>query len=322
MNDDDLATLLALTELQGIGDARALELFRAFETGAELQTSPQEAFEKFHYVDTDTCEKLQQLEPTVDEYRQQFRQYRSEGIEVIGIDDDRYPQTLRTYHAPLVLYAKGNLDRLGCQTVSVSGSRRINEVGQKWIRNIAREMAGEGYTIVSGGARGTDTAAHEGALDVNGATIVVLGTGVNVPYPEENADLFSNIVDADGLLLSHRPPEAEPARYAFPERNQTLSALSPGIVIVATDGSGGTTAQYEIALDQERRVFVPEASLDIQPNEGLKELRSSESTTVVSSAAAIEAEITESPPHDHRESASEEDSTNGDNQTSLDKWNN
>lgn len=320
MDDDNLATLVALTELPGIGDSRALELFRAFEKGPELQASPRKAFEDFHYVDADTYEQLQDLGSTVGKYRDQFDRYREQGIRIIGIDDDRYPETLRRHHAPLVLYAKGNVARLTDQSVSVSGSRETNESGQEWIRNVAHELAAEGYTIVSGGARGTDTEAHEGALDATGATIVVLGTGVNIPYPEDNAELFSDIVDAGGLLLSHRPPEAEPTRYAFLDRNETISALSPGIIIVATDGSGGTMAQYETALEQGRRVFVPEEGHEIQPNSGLEELRINDSNTVISSAAPIKAEYREDKLIEDREPTFEELSENEDSQTSLDEW--
>lgn len=320
MDDNDLATLVALTDLEGIGDKRALELYRAFGTGAELQDSPQEAFEDFHYVDTATYQRLQELTPTVEEYRERFQQYRADGIDVIGIDDDRYPSPLRRHHAPPILYAKGNLNRLSGPAVSVSGSRETNEAGRTWVRNVARELATEGYTVISGGARGADTGAHEGALEATGGTIVVLGTGINTPYPEENVDLFADIVDAGGLMLSHRPPDAEPNRYAFLDRNQTISALSLGTVIVATDGSGGTIAQYETALEQGRQVFVPEMGRGIQPDDGLEELRSAESTTVVSFAATILAEIADAQSGDDRKPTGKDHSVQEGDQTSLNEW--
>jgi len=320
MNDEDLATLIALTELQGIGDSRALELFRSFETRTELQASPRNAFKNYSYVDADTHEKIQELAPTVDEYCERFQRYRRQGINVIGIDDDRYPAPLRHHHAPLVLYAKGNVARLFDPAVSVSGSRETNKAGQTWIRDIARELSSEGYTIISGGAHGTDTAAHKGALDSTGATIAVLGTGVNTPYPEENTDMFSDIVDKDGLLLSHRPPQAEPTRYAFLDRNKTISVLSPGIIIVATDGSGGTMAQYETALDQGRQIFVPEAGQQIRPNSGLKKMRTAEATTVVSSTDTIKAAISEAHLDKNDRPIKKKSAASENIQTSLDEW--
>ena len=320
MDNDDLATLVALTDLNGIGDKRALELFRAFGTGEALRASPQEAFVDFHYVDAATYQRLQELTPAVKEYRERFRQYRADGIDIIGIDDDRYPSPLRRNHTPLVLYTKGNVDRLTGPAVSVSGSRETNEAGQTWVRNVAHELATDGYTVISGGARGVDTAAHEGALEATGATVVVLGTGVNTPYPQENADLFDDIVDDGGLLLSHRPPDAEPTRYAFPNRNQTISALSPGTVIVATDGSGGTMAQYETALKQGRQVFIPDVGYGIRPDGGLEDLRAAESTTVVSSATTIQAEIADPFSGDNRKPAGKDSSIQEDDQRSLDEW--
>ncbi|WP_235847870.1 DNA-processing protein DprA [Natronorubrum thiooxidans] len=271
-------------------------------------------------MDEETHAQLRELPETIDDYREQFDRYRNDGIEVIGIDDDRYPAALRRNHAPLILYARGNVDLLDDPAVSVSGSRETNEAGRQWIREIACELAAEGYTIVSGGARGSDTAAHEGTLDATGETIVVLGTGVDTPYPEENEALFSDIVDAGGLLLSHRPPDAGPTRHSFLNRNPTISALSSGTIVVATDGTGGTMAQYDIAVEQNRRVFVPEANRDIQPDNGLRELRTAEATTVVSSTASIEAGLLEAVPGDETEPSDTNGSEEQANQTCLDDW--
>lgn len=287
MKVDDLAELVALTEVDGIGDKRAAKLFRAFESGEDLRTSPLECFDGFHFVDAVTHDQIRELKPVVENHRERFRQLVDTSIEVIGIYDERYPSDLRELHAPLVLYAKGNIDRLEDKTISVSGSRKTNATGQEWIKEIAINLADAGYTIVSGGARGTDTAAHRGSLEASGATIVVLGTGVNISYPKENEDLFAEIVDAGGLLLSHRPPDAGPDRHAFLDRNQTISALSPGIIIVAADRSGGTIAQYEKAIDQGRQVFVPPREREIQPSSGLNDLRSSDQTIIVTSAEDV-----------------------------------
>ncbi|WP_265112036.1 DNA-processing protein DprA [Halosolutus halophilus] len=320
MEIDEVAALVGLTDIDGIGDKRALELYRAVETLEELWSSPLAAFDDFHYVDEETHAQLRSLPETIDDYCERFDRYRNDGTEIIGIDDNRYPAVLRRNHAPFILYARGDVDLLDGPAVSVSGSRETNEAGQQWIRGIARELAAKGYTIVSGGARGADTAAHEGALDATGETIVVLGTGVDTPYPEENEALFSDIVDAGGLLLSHRPPDAGPTRHSFLDRNPTISALSRGTIVVATDGTGGTMAQYDIAVEQNRRIFVPEVDRDIRPDNGLRELRTAEATTVVSSTASIEAELVEATPGDGTEPGDTDSSEEEANQTSLDDW--
>ncbi|ELY39857.1 DNA-processing protein DprA [Natronorubrum tibetense] len=320
MEIDNLASLVALTDVDGVGDKRALKLYRAVETPEELWSSSLTAFDDFHYVDEETHTQLQNLPETIDNYRERFDRYRNDGIKIIGIDDDRYPASLRRNHAPLVLYAKGNVDLLNGPAVSVSGSRETNEAGQHWTREIACELAAEGYTIVSGGARGADTAAHEGALDATGETIVVLGTGVDIPYPEENKALFSDIVDTGGLLLSHQRPNAGPTRHSFLNRNPTISALSPGIIVVATDGTGGTMAQYDIAVEQNRRIFVPKADRDIRPDNGLRELRTAKATTVVSSTASVEAKLVEAVPGDEAKPGDTDGFEEQANQTCLDDW--
>jgi DNA processing protein len=283
MDVDDLAGLVALTTVDGIGDARAYDLYSAFESVADLRSKPLEAFDAFHYVDAETHAELQALEPAIEETRTRFARHQEAGIDLVGIEDDRYPDAVRAHHAPLVLYARGAVDQLADPSVSVTGSRETNDDGRDWIRTRCRELAAAGVTVVSGGARGTDTAAHEGALAAAGpgATVVVLGTGVDTPYPPENAALFERVVDEGGLLLSHRPPEAGPTRHAFLDRNATISALSPGLVVVATDGSGGTMAQYSTATQQDRTVYVPPPGRGIAPDEGLEELRSHSDTTVL-----------------------------------------
>ncbi|MDS0477204.1 DNA-processing protein DprA [Natrinema sp. 1APR25-10V2] len=287
MNLDDLAGLVALTEIGGIGDKRALELYRTFEDIDDLLDSPRDAFSEYHYVDAEAYDRLQSLEPIIEETRQRFDRYRADGIDVIGIEDDRYPAALAAQHSPLVIYAKGNTELLQQRSISFSGSRETNIAGQKWAREIARDLAAEGYAIVSGGATGADTAAHEGALEAGGATVVVLGTGVETPYPEENEPLFEQIVDTDGVLVSHRRPTAGPTRSGFLDRNKTLSALSPGLVIVATDGSGGTMSQYDDATAQERQVFVPTSTLDIQPYKGVTEIVNTGSPLAIETAPEI-----------------------------------
>ena len=128
---------------------------------------------------------------------------------------------------------------------------------------------------------GADTAAHKGAIEADGATVVVLGTGIRQPYPEKNADLFETIVENSGALISHRLPDAGPSRAGFLNRNKTNSGLSRGIVIAATDGSGGTMSQYSDAKSQRKQIFVPNPDLGLEPTAGIEEIaKENESITV------------------------------------------
>ncbi len=281
------ALLASLTDIPGIGDARAYELYTHFDDPKDLLTAPQSLTDKYHYVDGTTLTDIRSLDDEVEGYLDRFDTYESNGITILGITEDRYPEAVRAGPAPVLLYAKGNVELLTGDTVGVSGSRETNETGKQWIESLSAELAENGYTLVSGGARGTDTAAHRGALDTDGSTIAVLGTGVNVAYPPENQSLFDQIIDTGGLLISMRPPDAEPARHAFLNRNEVIAALSDGMIFVATDGNGGTMAQYKIALEQDRPVFVPPPNLDITPNDGLTTIREADATKSINTASDL-----------------------------------
>lgn len=281
------ALLAALTDISGIGDARAYELYNHFDDPRDLLSAPASLTDKYHYVDETILTDIRSLDDEVEGYLDRFETYESNGITILGIAEDRYPEAVRAGPAPVLLYAKGNAELLTGNTVGVSGSRETNETGQRWIESLSAELAGNGYTLVSGGARGADTAAHRGALDTDGSTIAVLGTGVNVAYPPENQSLFDQITETGGLLISMRPPDAEPTRHAFLDRNELIAALSDGMIFVATDGNGGTIAQYKIALDQDLPIFVPPPDLDIAPNGGLDSVREADATKSITTASDL-----------------------------------
>lgn len=281
------ALLAALTDISGIGDARAYELYNHFDDPWDLLSAPTSLADKYHYVDETTLTDIQSLDSEVEGYLNRFDTYESNGITILGITEDRYPEAVRVGPAPVLLYAKGNVGLLTGDAIGVSGSRGTNETGQQWIKGVSAELAENGYTLVSGGARGADTAAHRGALGTDNSTIAVLGTGVNIAYPPENQTLFDQIIDTGGLLISMRQPDAEPARHAFLDRNELTAALSDGMIFVAADGSGGTMAQYKIALDQDRPIFVPPPNLDIAPNDGLATIREAEATKSIDTVSNL-----------------------------------
>ena len=298
------ALLAALTDISGIGDVRACELYNHFNDPRDLLSAPASLTDKYHYVDETTLTEIRSLDDEIEGYLNRFDTYESNGVTILGITEDRYPEAVRAGPARVLLYAKGNVELLTGDAVGVSGSRETNETGQQWIESLSAELAGNGYTLVSGGARGADTAAHRGALDTDGSTIAVLGTGVNVAYPPENQSLFNQIIDTGGLLISMRPPDAEPARHAFLDRNELTAALSDGMIFVATDGNGGTMAQYQIALDQDRPIFVPPPDFDITPSDGLATIREADATKSINTAADLLATL----PTEHSE------------QKNLDEW--
>lgn len=170
-------------------------------------------------------------------------------------DDARYPHRLRAlgHDAPPIVYALGRVERLQEPAVAIVGTRHATAPGLRAARRLARAAAAGGATVVSGLARGVDAAAHEGALDGRpGATIAVLGTGLDVAYPADHRTLQDRIA-ADGLLLSELPPGLRATRGSFPERNRLIAALAPVTAVVeAGEGSGALlTATAAQALGHE-----------------------------------------------------------------------
>jgi DNA processing protein len=153
--------------------------------------------------------------------------------------DGHYPDALsRLADRPPELRLDGSLGEARVR-VAVVGSRRCDEYGADLAREIARDLARAGVSIVSGGARGVDAAAHEGALEGGGHTVAVLGTGVDVCYPAEHRDLFERIVEAGGALLSEQPDGARGWKGNFPRRNRIVSGMSDAVVVVRAGERSG-----------------------------------------------------------------------------------
>ncbi|MDT0013300.1 DNA-processing protein DprA [Listeria cossartiae] len=186
----------------------------------------------------------------------------------VWILDDHYPELLREiYEAPPILFCKGNIDLLQKQAIAIVGTRQMSEYGRKACRQIASELSEHQLVIVSGMAVGIDTTAHKAALQKSGATIAVLGSGVNNIYPLKN-QLLANDIARDGLLLSEYLPDEEARRWHFPERNRIISGLSMGTVIIEAAERSGSLITADMALEQNRQVFAVPGNIFIDTWKG------------------------------------------------------
>jgi len=229
----------------------------------------------YHYIDDETYDQLVSSDGTIQRLVAQLQQCRDDGIELIPFFDDRYPDRLAAVSGPILLYARGDTSLLVAQdSIGFTGTREATAEAVDWTRELAADLASEGRVIISGGASGIDTAAHQGALEATGKTISIFGTGINVPYPEENQQLFDRIIKEGGLILSQRPPDAGPSRSGFLNRNETLTGLSQAVVVAATDGSGGTMTTYKSAKSQGRLIFCPDPQLELEPVAGIETISS------------------------------------------------
>ncbi|OFV97878.1 MAG: DNA protecting protein DprA, partial [Acidobacteria bacterium RIFCSPLOWO2_02_FULL_60_20] len=182
-------------------------------------------------------------------------QARQQGARLITIRDEAFPATLREiFDPPLTLYARGNVDLMKEPALAIVGSRRPTAYGRAMAQRLANDLASRGMTIISGMARGIDSAAHQGALDAGGKTIAVLGTGIDVAYPSENKKLYEKIA-ANGLLLSEFPLGAFPAPQNFPIRNRIISGLALGVLVVEAAQYSGSLITARLAMEQNREVF-------------------------------------------------------------------
>lgn len=174
----------------------------------------------------------------------------------INIDDCLYPKKIKKISKPpLCLYTEGNLNLLNTNSIAIIGSRAASEDGINLAQKFATELSQIGLTIVSGLARGIDTAAHNGSYNQIGKTIAVLGGGFNRIYPPENLDLYNKILNNDGLVISEYSPDEEAKSKNFISRNRIISSLALGVLVIEAKSKSGTSKTAKIAKKQGKTVF-------------------------------------------------------------------
>lgn len=174
-------------------------------------------------------------------------------IKILTLEDDEYPELLKyIYDPPLVLYVRGTIPKQNA--VAMVGSRRASGYGIETAVRISSQLASSGILVVSGMARGIDTASHCGALKEDSPTVAVLGCGVDIPYPPENLSLMEQIIE-HGAVVSEYRPGTRPAPYHFPSRNRIISGMSSGTVVVEAGIKSGSLITAKYALEQGREVF-------------------------------------------------------------------
>ncbi len=185
--------------------------------------------------------------------------------------DPAYPRLLREIHDPPIgLYRKGTYD-LGQPNIAIVGSRRTTLYGQSVAKKLGADLGRAGFCVVSGLARGIDTAAHEGALSVGGRTAAVLGTGMDIIYPPENLDLYREI-EEKGAILSEFPFGRRADRQSFAMRNRIVAGMCEAVIVVETDVSGGSMITARFAGEQGRLIFAVPGRIDQPTSAGCHQL--------------------------------------------------
>jgi DNA processing protein len=194
------------------------------------------------------------------------------GITVLPYTHPDYPPPLaEIYDPPVVLFVRGELSAADAFSIGIVGSRRATAYGRSVSERLAKELSEVGFTIVSGLARGVDTAAHAGALSAGGRTIGVLGCGVDIAYPASNRGLIERMAK-EGAVLSEFAPGVTPDAWRFPARNRIISGISKGVLIIESPDNSGAMITVNYALEQGREVFAVPGNVETGLNSGCHRL--------------------------------------------------
>lgn len=203
--------------------------------------------------------------------QQRRRELAGAGVDLLVRGEERYPATLATLpDAPPVLFVRGVVPEAAM--VAVVGTRRCTEYGRRLAFDYGAAIAGAGWCVVSGLARGVDGAAHRGVVAARGRGVAVLGSGVDVMYPAEHADLARDLVTGRGAVLSEYPPGTPPEGWRFPPRNRIISGLASVVVVVEAGVKGGALITAGYALAHGRPVFAVPGDVRRATSEGCNRL--------------------------------------------------
>src|SRR5216684_3881800 len=246
---------IALNMLPTVGPVRLRKLLQVFKEPPAILAAKRTELRKVEGIGSEVADQISNWESIVD-LPAELERVREFGASVITKELPSYPPPLREIHAPpIVLYVWGKLQERDYHAIGVIGARRTTHYGTESAKKLAYQLAYAGLTVISGLARGIDTAAHQGALAAKGRTIAVIGSGLARLYPPENKPLAEKIRSGNGAVVSEFSMEIEPDRQTFPMRNRIISGWSHGILVVEAGANSGALITASQALEQGRSVY-------------------------------------------------------------------
>jgi DNA processing protein len=268
---EDLRHTLQLAMVSGVGPKTRRSLLERFGTSeAVLQAAPSQLRE-VQGVGPKLTGKILAARDTIDP-EQLIADCQAHGVTILTDADDAYPVLLKQiYDPPAVLFVRGQFRPQDGMAVAIVGTRHGTPYGMRQAERLGSALALAGLTIVSGLARGIDSAAHRGALAAGGRTIAVLGSGVLNIYPPEH-DRLAESVTASGAVISEAPPHASPQSGVFPQRNRIISGLSLGVIVVEAADRSGALITARLAMEQNREVFAVPGHVDDRTSHGCHRL--------------------------------------------------
>src|SRR3984893_12305440 len=246
---------IALNMLPTIGPVRLRKLLEVFEKPERVLAAKRSELRAVEGIGNEVADQVSNWESIVD-LAAELARIREFGATVITQDSPSYPKPLREIHAPpIVLYVWGELAERDHHAIGIIGARRTTHYGTEAAKKLAYQIAYAGLTVISGLARGIDTAAHQGALAAKGRTVAVIGSGLSKLYPPENEALAERIRNGNGAIVSEFSMDIEPDRQTFPMRNRIISGWSHGILVIEAGANSGALITASQALEQGRAVY-------------------------------------------------------------------
>ena len=253
-SDQNRLAWVALTLTPGLGPKRILKAAQALPELASLFRLSLTELESLNFP-APSAQFLFTGKARTEAERELVRMGEQKGV-ILTFADEEYPERLREiFDPPPVLWVLGDVKLLARPSIAIVGTRHPTPYGTGMAEILARDLATHKMVILSGMARGVDTAAHKGALAAHGSTIAVWGTGIDVIYPKENKSLAENILVSGGAIVSEYRLGTFPAPQNFPKRNRILSGMSVGVLVVEAGENSGTRVTARCALEQDRDVY-------------------------------------------------------------------
>jgi len=271
-DDETLRSYLRLHLAEGIGPVLFARLVEAFGSPADAIAAGPSAWCEVEGVGPKAVEAVQSV--TDGQIDDELTAAAERDVTILCDCDENYPPALANIAArPPVLYVRGRIDPQDTVAIGIVGARRCTHYGLEQAGRFGELLGQAGFTVVSGGARGIDTAAHRGALTAGGRTIAVMGCGLAMHYPPENGELFERIVSTgSGALVSELPMATGVVGRNFPRRNRIISGLSLGVLVVEAARRSGALITASEAAEQGREVFAVPGRVDSPTSAGTNAL--------------------------------------------------
>ncbi|MBN1364336.1 MAG: DNA-processing protein DprA [Syntrophaceae bacterium] len=261
---------IALKSIEGIGNVTFPALVDKFGSLPAVFSASPSDLKKIQGISGKTALAITNFKGW-NKVKEELELLKKKDVNIITYQDELYPrQLLNVYDRPPYIYVRGTLSKDDIN-IAIVGSRTASTYGKYTTEKISRELALKGVTVVSGMARGIDSAAHRGAITARGRTIAIMGSGLDVIYPPENKKLFEDIIQ-NGAVISEYPMGVPPRSTNFPARNRIISGISYGVVIVEAGEKSGSLITARLALEQGREVFAVPGSIDSAGSRGTNNL--------------------------------------------------